>query len=264
MTRLISDWILDMPDMLDEYDEELLIKTGVDLRGLVASAAGTSPGDLQKLVQDNKVAIIRINTGQGVIDGFDRAVAAILRHMGAETITCERENVSGVYEAKEAGANIIFTADDDRFIAVNTENNKMAENDYCTALGYTHALEKMAGGLKGKDIALLGYGRVGKFASEFLSDRGGKVWLYEQKLVEKQKADRFVDLIPDKKSLVDFKLMFDATNTGGWMTGLGFRDTFISAPGIPLSFDEDKIDGSNTYIHDMLQLGTAVMLMKVL
>ena len=53
-----------------------------------------------------------------------------------------------VHEAYQSGADIVYMADDDRFISINLNKKKMADNEYATALGYTAALEGATGSLR--------------------------------------------------------------------------------------------------------------------
>lgn len=273
MTRLTSNWISDIPNNMSNYDKDLTSKIGCDLRELAFSAVGKEKWNRQLLFDSNKAAVIKINTGEGIIDGFDKAIAAIFEQIGIKTILCESENVSAINEAMDKGANIFIMADDDRYIAFNTENNKKAENDYCTALGFARALEIMTDGLLGKDIALLGHGRVGKIAAEILKEKGGNVWVYDKKYLEYQSSENLETTLPEgvngliksKEELLNYKIFFDLTNEELWFDNQDqLRDAFIVAPGVPLTFDINKLHESITIVHDMLEIGTAVMLTQVL
>lgn len=264
MTRLTVDWVMTIADTITDYDRYLYSKVSLSLRDLAFDAAGRLDADKYSLLNENKAAVIRNNTGEGVIGGFDIAVASILKLIGIETILCDKENISGINEAMDKGANILFMADDEKYIAINTRNNKKSDNDHATALGFATVLEKMADGLTGKDIALLGYGKIGGNAADIMTDKGGNIWLYDKKDVSADGV-KYAGTILTKERIGDYKLIFDATSEGSWITPeIPITGASIVAPGIPLSFTGDRFEKDNDILHDMLQIGTAVMLAEVL
>ena len=275
MTRLISEWVLNMPDTIKKYDNDLKATIGLNLKELAFDAVGALKANgmrtgenINSTLKNRKVAVIRSNTGQGVIQGFDEAIACILRQIGVESFTCKDENVAGIFEAHVRGADIVFMADDDRYIAFNTKENIIAENDYCTTLGFTTVLEKMANGLKDKDIALLGYGRLGKQAAKHLFKKGGNVYVYDKKTMEsnisKSEGSSVCGVINNSGDIFNYKYIYDVTNEGGWLDTKNLKNSCYVSPGIPLSLRLDELDDSNVIWYDKLQIGTAVMLAHVL
>ena len=255
---------MSIADNIGDYDKYLFEKVGMNLKNLAFAAAGRSDEDIHSLLNNSRAAVVRVNTGDGVIGGFDMAVASVLKQVGIETILCDKENITGINEAMNKGANILFVADDEKFIAVNTRNDKKSDNDHATALGFATALEKMAGGIDGKDVAVLGYGKIGSNAADILSQKGGRVWLYDKKDLSSDSL-KYAGIINFKEKIAQYKYIFDATSEGLWIPDdMPITDSYIAAPGIPLSLDQDHFEKENTIIHDMLQIGTAVMLAEVL
>jgi len=249
MTRLKTEWINKPDEDIKKHDLHLRKATGMGIPEVAFKAAGI-PHILKADLSQYKAAVIRVSAGQGVIGSFAESVAAVASYMGAEAFITEKCDVAGIYEAFSRGAEILFMADDDRFIAVNIKTGKVVENDAATALGYVTALSVMAGGLSGREVTLLGFGRMGKKAQECLIAEGAFVKVYE-------KGDR----LPLPLS----GLVFDATDEGGFLGVSDLSgDIMIAAPGIPLLLDEEAYAlHKNRVIHDPLQLGTAVMLAVV-
>lgn len=265
MTRLITDWLKDPEEKFLKYDRKLRDITGLGIPALAYRAAG-----VQELagsaIKSHKVAVVRFSTGEGVIGSFAESVAAVIRNMGADVFIPDESDVSGIFAGLSEGAEIIFMADDDRFIAVNIKTGVVAENDYATARGYVEGLSLMAGGLSGREVLQIGYGRVGEKALEILLKAGAKVNVYDH--------DRYKTAnIDDKRVNVLSELtlplsgpVLDLTNEGGWLHPEDISDDVkISTPGVPLSLDEAAyLACRDRTIHDPLQLGTAVMFAMVL
>jgi len=265
MTRLITEWISRPDDDVKKIDRKLKKVVGMDMTSLAFFAAGadTIRKDEMKL---RRVAVIRVTTGEGLIGCFAETVAAVVRHMGASVFIPDASDVAGVYEAVTQGAEILFMADDDRFIALNVRTGKIAENDRATAKGYVSALSLMAGGLSGKDVLLLGFGRVGEIALEYLLEQGAKVSVFERDVSKTASLSRDrVKVLSSLPDLISGEVL-DVTNEGGWL-GVGdiSDDVKFSTPGIPLSLDgEAYLAYYDNVIHDPLQTGVAVMLAMAL
>ena len=73
----------------------------------------------------------------------------------------------------------MLLADDHRFIAYNTSTARIVDNAAATGSIFAAALEQMAGGLKGKEVLVIGCGRVGESAALVLSRAGAEVVLYD-------------------------------------------------------------------------------------
>ena len=308
MTRLRTEWLENAAEDLKRYDGKLKKLIGMDLSALALRAAAASyastasyasaasralssncalsagcapppaPVSASFRMKDCKVAVVRVATGEGVIGCFAESVAAATTYMGAETFIPSASDVAGLHEALSAGADILFLADDDRFIALNVKNGIVAENDDATAAGYVAALSAAAGGLSGKEVLLLGLGRLGQKALAYLLAEGASVCIYDcdgaktTKFMQKIKksADASTATLGCREGIRLLSarphplsgLIFDATNTGEHLGAKDFSGAFlIAAPGMPLSLSDEAYRlYEDRVIHEPLYTGVAVML----
>lgn len=265
MTRLSSDWISGINETIGAYDTALVQKTGLTLRRIAARAAGMSEEILCQALGSERAAIIPITAGQGVIKGFTKAVDGIIQHLGCPCFITMNSDAAGLAEGVEKGASIVFLADDDRFIAINLSQKRVIDNTEATGRSYAHALDASAGGLKGKDVLLIGSGRVGKYALHALIALGARVGVFDIEGMKAQAlAERFEIKREDNLSdaLKLYTLFFDASPASDIIHPEHIKpDTIIAACGIPLGLsDEARILAEERLIHDPLQLGTATML----
>lgn len=262
MTRLITEWILDMEEGCQRRDLELKEKTGLSLLELAAKAAGRETSALRRLSGDVLVAAVPVTAGLGVIGQFAQSVAAIIRTAGFICMVTEKSDVDGIYEAYQADADLILIADDDRFLAINTKAKKTGENNLATAAGYVAALEAMMNkrGIEIKDapVLVLGYGPVGRFAEEILRTKGARVTVFDK--------DPFQGKPNRPQDIVHFPYIIEATPQSAWIhKDMLAPDALIAAPGIPLGLDAEAAElFKNQLVHDMLDIGTATMLAMAL
>ena len=186
---------------------------------------------------------------------------AILEEMGFRCFVTSAPDVDGVYEALERGADLVFAADDKRFLAYNTKTGIYSENVSSTAAGYTEALEVASGGLKGKDVLVIGAGRVGSEAVRILISKGANVKVTD---INTEKAKYVASeygaaaLSDVSAAISNHKYILDASP--GLIPGeLIVKGAVISSMGIPYSFDAEGENKSDIIIHDPLNIGTAVM-----
>jgi pyrrolysine biosynthesis protein PylD len=273
MTRLTTDCVKSIEQNLKEYDAKLARLIGMDMKALAFYAANKQVLSSSEM-KLHKVAVVRISTGKGVIGSFAESVAAVIRYMGAEAFVPEACDVAGIYEAISCGAEILFMADDDRFIAINVKTGIVTENDEAVALGYVTALSAMAEGLSGKEVLQLGFGRLGKKTLARLLFEGAIVNVYD---CDSEKTKDHGELIDQAKAKGEVKyfthlplpltgLVMDVTNEGGFLSAKDLtQDVIIVAPGLPLSLDDDAyMHYNDNVMHDPLQTGVAVMLAMVL
>lgn len=262
MTRLKSEWVENIYKKLDAAQNSLFAKTGMDYAALAAMVRGITRDELTKAAKNARAAAIPITQGQGVISRFSETVAAILCVSGFDAFVTEANDVSGIHEAHRLGANILFIADDRRFIALNTEKTILADNDDATVLGFIAALNAMAGGLFGKDILVMGCGKLGKLALAHLKQRGARPTVFDKdhEALDYAVAEGFA-VIRHIEGIAGFRLLFDTTNTGSWLTtGMIHPEALIAAPGVPLSLDEGAAAAhSERLVHDLLPIGVAAM-----
>ncbi|HVI41826.1 MAG TPA: 3-methylornithyl-N6-L-lysine dehydrogenase PylD [Anaerovoracaceae bacterium] len=263
MTRLITDWIADIGDTIKDRERDLKSKTGLSYAALAAKVSGCSVNDIDRASQQITVAVVPITTGLGIIGSFAQSVAAIVGAMGFRSYVTKRADVEGLYEAYQSGADIVYMADDERFISINLNKKKMADNNFATAIGYTTAFEGALGSFVGKEILLMGCGILGQEFLKCLKKKGASVTVYDidrNKLSEMKKEE--ISVIESPEEIAGFRYVIDATSQGGWLhQNLLHPEVWIAAPGIPLSLDQEAYEAcSNQMIHDPLQIGVAAML----
>jgi pyrrolysine biosynthesis protein PylD len=243
-------------------DLELKEKTGLSLLELAAKAAGRDAAELRRLGGDVLVAAVPVTAGLGVIGQFAQSVAAIVRTAGFNCMVTEKSDVDGIYEAYQAGADLIFIADDDRFLAINTKAGKLGENNLATAAGYVAALEAMMNKkgavMDDAPVLVLGYGPVGCHAEEILLSKGARVTVFDK--------DPFQGKPNRPQDIVHFPYVIEATPQPAWIhKDMLAPDALIAAPGIPLGLDPEAGEiFKKQLVHDMLDIGTATMLAMAL
>ena len=265
MTRLSSEWISGMNEILTDYDLDLLQISGLTLRQIAAKTAGLSEETLCEALRSECVAVIPFTAGQGVIRGFTQAVESIIEHLGCPCFVTEKCDAAGLAEGIEKGASIFFLADDNRFIAMNLSHKRVVDNDLATGWSYAHALDACVGGLQARNILLIGAGRVGKNALCALDRLGANVGVFDidgskvQPLIEKYGIKREENLAD---ALDRYTLLFDASPAPDIIHPQHIRpETIIAACGIPIGLsDKARTLVKGRLIHDPLQLGTAAML----
>lgn len=263
MTRLITEWISDIEETIQSKEVQLKAKTGLDYTALAAKVGGCSAQDIARAAQTVKIGVVPITSGQGVIGSFSQSVAAIVGVMGFQSFVTEKSDVDGIYEAYRCGADLLYIADDDRFLTMNLHKNKVADNNVATAAGYVAALEGLAGTLAGKEVLLLGYGILGKEFLKRLRSKGAAVSVHEidpDKLSALSKEG--VPVVSRQEEIVRYNLIVDATNEGGWLReDVLHPEVRIAAPGVPLSLNEETYEKfSGRVVHDCLEIGVVAML----
>lgn len=270
MTRLKEEDVSLIGSTLRDYDASLVKKTGLTLKQIAIRAAGLAEKDVDGAMATTRVAVFPVTCGQGVIRGFTDAVGSILRHLGATVFQTEASDISGLAEAVERGADIVFAADDDRFIALGLSLKRVIDNAEATARGYVEALCCMAGGLEGRDVLVLGgAGRVGRHAVVALQEKRANVAAYDpdqKRLVLNVTGCGIVVGDDLEEALQRHSLVFDASPAADAIRSEHIKaGNVIAAPGIPLGLTEDAYDlVKESLIHDPLQIGVATMLAEAL
>jgi pyrrolysine biosynthesis protein PylD len=262
VTRLSVHHVSDPERRLRQLDRELLEVAGLDLRALALRAAGQAPaGDP---FAGARVAAVPVTSGEGLIPGFCQGVAAILQHLGCDAWVTEGADMRGIQEATQMGAEVLFLADDTRFVALNVGRARCIDNDLATADGYAAALAAAAGGLRGRALLLLGLGPIGQAAARRLLEGGADVHVVEMDAARLRAAlTGLPELRPVSlaEGLEHCDLIFDATPAPGIIHGGDIRSATIAAvPGIPSGFTaEAQVALGVRHIHDPLAIGVAVM-----
>lgn len=273
MTRLKTEWIDHMPEGMNEYNDALKAKIGFDLKGLVMDTFGISKDKYDRLAGSLLVASIPVTQGEGIIGSFSESVAAIVRSMGFRTYVSGDTDVEGIYDSILMDADVIFMADDTRYLAFSRDNGSFGENNYATALGYIMVLRAMmrrAGlDISGEKILVIGNGLVGEEAVQILLNHNIDFDMYDkdQKAEEAfRELDTGKHILSSPEEIRNYRYILDFTNEGGWLKDemLG-EEVIYASPGIPLSLDDKAAERlQNTAVYDNLEIGTAMMLGEIL
>ena len=265
MTRLKSEDIQFMKADLVRYDADLLRKTGLSLRQIACRAAGMEEAEARRSLPSIVAGVIPVTSGEGIIEGFCGAVADIVGYLGARSIITGSTDVAGLAEAVQRGADVLFLADDNRFIALNLSSRIAADNSEATARGYVAALDALAGGLSKRPVLVLGAGEVGRNAIVALLELGARAVVYDPD-AEKIRALGCESDITVEKDLEDalqkHRLILDASPAAGIIKERHIKpNTTIAAPGLPLGLCPGALVSiGDRLIHDPLQIGVATML----
>lgn len=264
MTRLRTEWITYMLDGMEDYNRDLAAKTGMDLAHLTAEAFSVSEADLDAAREHIKVAVVPITQGEGIIGSFSESVAAIVKSMGFCADVMPHTDVDGIYDAVLGGCDVLFFADDIRYLALDIRGGKASDNNYATAFGFIKALFAMMK-RAGKDparekILQIGYGIVGRESAAILKAMGVDFDLYDKNPAVISDFDG--KTISAKEEIKNYQYILDFTNEGGWLHREDLcADVIYASPGVPYSMDgEAAASFEMQSVHDNLEIGTAMML----
>lgn len=265
MTRLTSGDLRFMEDDLARYDAELVRKTGLDLRQIACRAGGMDEAEARRLLASTTAGIIPVTSGEGIIEGFGEAVAHIASHIGASSFVTAAADVGGLAEAVGRGADVLFLADDTRFIALDLRSRTVADNSEATARGYVAALNSLAGGLAGRSVLALGAGEVGRNALNALMALGARPAVYDPDPEKIRALGSETGLSVEQgleEALEKHRLIVDASPAAGIIKERHIKpDTMVAAPGLPLGLCPGALVSiGDRLIHDPLQIGVATML----
>jgi len=273
MTRLRTEDIKHISQELKEYDQELFEKTGNTLKGIALHAIGLSDSEFEEIVKSFNICVIPLTCGQGVINRFSAAVSGIISHLGFHSFVAKHTDAAGIAEAFEQKSDIIFLADDDRFVAVNIHTQYVSDNDEMTAKGFVAGLDLMAGGLKGENVLVIGCGPLGGYAAKALVKMGVSVSVCDinpqcTSTLQKEIADELKTVIEIDNSWHSppgkYLYMIDATPSADFIDASVITpDTCVAVPGFPSGLSsEARKKISNRYLHDPLQIGVATMVIN--
>ena len=258
MTRLTEDMIWGVPDDKMDLDTRLVKMTGKTVKGIAMEAAGLEMDDYD--FSRFFAAAIPITSGLGIIGGFAKSVNAITTRLGMRGCVTQGTDVAGFSEATNLGADIIMMSDDPMFIAYNTAERKYTDNSWGTAMGYSMCLKNAAGGVEGKDVLVVGAGRVGSWATRILLDWGANVQVTD---IDYSKAEALIPLGAKairgvENAISDNTLLINAAPyiIPGEIIAQG---SIISSPGVPHYYDLEGRTRCKAIIHDPLEIGAAVM-----
>ena len=127
-------------------------------------------------------------------------------------------------------------------------------------MGYAVCLKNAAGGLEGKQVLVIGAGRVGTWAAKIMLGWGADVAVTD---IVPQKAERLAaigarPLRDVEKAVSENTLILNAAPyiIPGEIIAEG---SIISSPGVPHYFDREGRRRCKAIIHDPLEIGAAVM-----
>ena len=267
MTRLTEHDVRTLVERLTVFEDRLREVAGIGLRELAMATVADPPVCVP--LHGARIAAVPVTAGEGVISGFTDCVATILRHLDCDAWVTQQPDVRGIQEAITSRAEVIFIADDHRFVALDVRKGRCIDDDPATADGYVTALEAAAGGLFSKHVLLLGLGPVGRAAARRLVRRGAKVEVVEPDEARLQAAlDIGLHIRPVTldEGLSRCDLIFDATPAPGFIAAGAVSDATIAAvPGIPSAFTAAAQEALGVrHIHEPLAVGVAVMAARAL
>jgi 3-methylornithyl-N6-L-lysine dehydrogenase len=263
MTRLAAENMARIAQDLGGYDRELATKTGYSLRGLACLAAGIPEENMAARAAETRAAIVPLSCEQGVIPGFGAALRRILAHLGFAAFVTPETDAAGLAEAYAQKSDLIFLADDRRFVAVDTRGRRVIDNAEATGLGFAWGLHQMARGVAQQPVLVLGCGPVGRSAAAALTGLGAEVGVYDI-CAAKMEALPAVS-VRCEPALADalkrHRLILDATPARGIIDSRHIRpETFISAPGVPHGLTDRALEKiGSRFMHDLLEIGVTVM-----
>ncbi|MBR5740216.1 MAG: 3-methylornithyl-N6-L-lysine dehydrogenase PylD [Firmicutes bacterium] len=273
MTRLKTEWIDYMLEGMNEYNRQLKAKTGFDLKELVMDTYGISKERYDGLASKLLIAAVPVTQGEGIIGSFSDSICSIVRSMGFSAEVPDETDVDGIYSAVLMDADVIFMADDTRYLAFSRDNGSFGENNYSTALGYImvmRAMMKRAGlDISKEKLLVIGNGNLGEEAVQILLNHGIDFDMYDK---DGKAADAFRALCKGKyvlaspEEIKNYRFILDYTNEGGWLKDeyLG-ENVLYASPGVPLSLDDKAAERlHDTAVYDNLEIGTAMMLGEIL
>lgn len=288
MTRLTEDDVRDLIARLAVFERDLVAATGLTLgelaqrtvdvdralvagRELVATSGGFAGLAATAAVPFDgaRVAAVPVTTGEGLIPGFCECVVAILRHLGCGARVTTLPDVRGLQEAADGGNEVVFVADDVRFIALDIRSGRCADDDPATADGYVTALAAAVGGLAGRPVLLLGLGPVGRAAGSRLAALGADLLVVDPDAAAVSRAageGLVFSRVALDEGLARCDLLFDATPAAEIVAASDLRRGMTAAvPGVPSAFDAGARELLGVrHIHEPLAVGVAVMAARAL
>jgi len=259
MALLTSEDLKNINRQLEEADSAVRRVTGLDIKEVCKALYGTSPGC-------EKVGIVPVTSGNGIIGNFSASLHAITQYFGFESFVTDMPDVSGYYEAVQKGAEIILMADDHTFLAHNLKNGKIANNQPCTGIIYAEIASRH---LKAdsKDVLVIGLGKMGFPGAAHFANKGFNVYGYDADKELLEKAAYNLGIIPfTPSSPRKFSMIFEATPCANIIPEAVLSENcMISTPGIPCAIsDELRKKYDVEIVMEPFEIGTVSMLYSVL
>jgi 3-methylornithyl-N6-L-lysine dehydrogenase len=272
MTRLKKTDIENIDDSLLVYEKQLKKICGFSLWEIACHAAKLPKDSIfENKIKPINIHVVPVKSGLGIISGFTETVRSIISHLGFKATCTKTSDVAGLAEAIENGTDLVFMADDDRFVAFYLNKQQIFDNTPATAKGFISALDLMVKGIQTKTVLVLGCGPVGFNAAIAANDLGAQIAVFDidpsksLSMVEWFQKNRAKEIQLETdidQALQNHLLVFDATPAADIISKDHFQpDTLIVAPGMPCGITRDAmIQYPLQFLHDPLQLGIATML----
>ncbi len=271
MTRLQPDDICHITSNLADYSRDLELKTGRSLLGIACLACGMDEETFKNRQLDKSICVVPVTAGMGIISRFSDTVAAILTFLGCRAAVADQTDVTGVAHAFASGYDALMMADDNRFVAIDLHARQVTDNADATGRGFAAALDLMAGGIRGRDVLVLGCGPVGAAGAGLLASLGARVALLDK---DRHAAVQVKETVSDRYRSADIKIedhletalsyhrfILEATPALDTINGaLVSQDMRVAAPGVPLGVSSEAAALLGPHlVHDTLEIGVAVM-----
>ena len=258
MALLTPEDLEDLLNKLNANNDIIKGATGKDISQICEEVYGTKPGN-------QKVGIVPITAGNGIIGNFSASLLAITEYFGLEGFITEHPDMTGYYEAVAGGADIILMADDHIFIAHNLSNGKIATNHICTGVIYSEIASRYKHA-DSKDVLVIGLGRVGYAGASHLVKKGFNVYAcdpntdFMNKAIEELGVNAF-DIEKPRK----FSMVFEATpNANTISEGMIAERCLVSTPGIPCALPDNLVEKYEIdLVMEPLVIGVAAMLYSI-
>ncbi len=187
-----------------------------------------------------KVGIIPITAGNGIISNFASSLLFIVQRLGLESFITQHTDVAGYYEAIRDGADILLMADDHLFIAHNLRNGKLVTNHEATGIIYSEIASRFKDS-DSSEILVIGLGRVGYAGAKHLAEKGFDVYACDPNRDFLDKAAHELGIKEyckdDRKK---FSMVFEATPNANTITeGMIAERCLVSTPGIPCGLPQE-------------------------
>ena len=271
MTRLSSSDIRRISPRLHSHESELRVATGRSMLGIACHGWGVDESICSELARSFSIDVIPVTAGLGIIDSFSQTVADILKHLGFRARVTEQSDISGLASAYEGGTDGIMMADDRRFIGVNLKTGRLCDNAEATGRVFAAALDLMSGGIRGREVLVVGCGMVGEAAARTLLESGAAVVLYDKASESAASVlgrlsfpghNRTIRMVCDLESaLADVSYVVEANPSEDTLPERLLTDhLLVSAPGVPLGVSAKGCSMlRHRLVHDQLELGVAAM-----
>ncbi|MCF6246798.1 MAG: 3-methylornithyl-N6-L-lysine dehydrogenase PylD [Desulfobacula sp.] len=271
MTRLKNYDICDISSALEQYDRDLVRKTGRSLLGVACHTCGVDEDEIKRLARSFCIHVVPVNAGQGVIPEFSETVSAIVQFLGFNARVSDKADTAGIALAFESRADAIMMADDHRFVGINLGTRSVADNTEMTGQVYAAVIDLMANGVRGKDVLVMGCGPVGESAARKFLSFGARVSLADEDLSVAQSLGKTLLKFgrPDKIKILKkeefngstHQFVLEATPSENTIPDSILSDNIIvAAPGVPLGVSKKGCRIlKDRLVHDKLELGVAAM-----